>query len=85
VPTARWQIFFRTSQRDRSGGGACLVPSEDFKTSETSALMKETAKNALPNSVSPTANTRQTAQPMSSRLDNPSNMRHLGIGTGQQY
>jgi len=80
VATARRHMFFRTSQRDRSGGGACLVPSGDFKTSETSALIKETAKNAPPNSVSPTATTRQTTQPMSSRLDNPSNMRHHGIG-----
>jgi hypothetical protein len=77
-------MFFRTSQRDRSGG-ACLVPSGDFKTSETSALMKETAKNAPPNSASPTASIRQITQPVSSHLDNPSNMRHHGMGTGQQY
>ena len=59
-----------------------MMPLGDFKTSETSALIKETAKNAPPNSVSPTATTRQTTQPMSSRLDNPSNMRHHGIGKG---
>jgi hypothetical protein len=85
VPAARRQMFFRTSQRDRRGDVACLVPSGDFKTSETSALMKETAKNALPNRDSPTAITRQTTQPTISRLDNPPNMRHRGIGKGQQY
>jgi hypothetical protein len=58
----------------------CVLGAVGRFQDETSALIKETAKNAPPNSVSPTATTRQTTQPMSSRLDNPSNMRHHGIG-----
>jgi hypothetical protein len=73
----------RTSQRYRSGGGGSMAPLGDLRTSETSALMKEPAKFALPNSVSPTASTRQTTQLIISRLDNLPNMRHNGIGTGR--
>jgi hypothetical protein len=36
--------------------------------------MKEAAKNAPPNAVSPTASTRQITQPKISIFDNPSNM-----------
>jgi hypothetical protein len=36
--------------------------------------MKEAAKNALPNSVSPTASTKQITQPIIALFDNPSNM-----------
>jgi hypothetical protein len=67
-------VPLRTSQRYRRGDGGCVAPLGDLRTSETSALMKEPAKYALPNSVIPTASTRQTTQPMTSRLDNPSNM-----------